>query len=171
MLEGTVRKLASVEVDLSEKSAGEKFNYWEMKGVPVRIDVGLKDMAKKNVTVFRRDLNKKEVIDEKNLASYIKKVADECGKNLREQADKLFEGKIKTVKNIEEMKKVIKDRGIARCSFCSVGKKGERCAEVIEKEIGAEVRGTRLEEKERINGKCVVCDGEGEETVYVARSY
>jgi len=171
MLEETVKKIASVEVDLSEKSAGEKFNYWEMKGVPVRIDVGLKDMASKNITVFRRDLNKKEIISEKSLTGYIKKVADECGKNLREQADKLFEGKIKNVKNLEEMKKVIKDGGIARCGFCSVGKDGEKCAGVIEKEIGAEVRGTRLDEKEKPNGECVVCGEEAKEIVYVARSY
>jgi prolyl-tRNA synthetase len=132
--------------------------------------LGLKDLANKKITVFRRDLNKKEVIDEKDLVSYVKKVAKECGNNLRQQADKLFEGKIKDVKNIPELKKVIEEGGIARCSFCSVDSAGAKCAEVVEKEIGAEVRGTKFGEKGEA-GKCVICGGEGKEIVYVARSY
>ena len=47
-----------VEIDSSEKTAGEKFNYWEMKGVPIRIDLGMKDLENKKLTVFRRDLLK-----------------------------------------------------------------------------------------------------------------
>ncbi|HLF54065.1 MAG TPA: aminoacyl--tRNA ligase-related protein, partial [Candidatus Nanoarchaeia archaeon] len=56
-LKKEIEKYASVEIDNSEKSAGEKFNYWEMKGVPIRIDIGLKDLKEKKITVFRRDLD------------------------------------------------------------------------------------------------------------------
>jgi prolyl-tRNA synthetase len=160
----------TVEVDLSERSAGEKFNYWEMKGVPVRIDVGLKDLAKGKITVFRRDIGKKELISENGLMKYIEKVSKECTNNLRKQADDLFKGKIKDVKNVKEMKKVIGDGGIARCGFCSVDEKGVKCAGIVEKDIGAEVRGTRLGEKTKA-GKCVVCGKKGEHTVYIAKSY
>jgi prolyl-tRNA synthetase len=145
-LKKEVEKIASVEIDLSEKRAGEKFNSWEMKGVPVRIDVGLKDMEKGNLTVFRRDLDKKEVIAEKELKDYINKVAEESTKNLTKQADKLFEGRIKDVKNLSEMKKAIESGSIARCNFCSTDEDGAKCAAIIEKDIsGATVRGTKLE--------------------------
>ncbi len=169
-LKKEIEKFASVEIDLSEKSAGEKFNYWEMKGVPVRIDLGLKDLEKGKITVFRRDLNKKELISEKEILKYIEKVAEESGKNLKKEADKIFEGRIKDVKNAAEMKKAIESGQIGRCNFCSVDMDGAKCAEVVEKEVGATVRGTRLE-KEKASGKCVICGKPANHVVYVARQY
>ena len=169
-LKKEIEKVAYVEIDLSEKSAGEKFNLWEMKGVPIRIDVGPKDITAKKLTVFRRDLDKKEVIPEKDLMKYIEKVKNECGKNLTKQADKLFEGRIKDVKDVSEMKKAIESGSIARCGFCSVEMDGAKCAEVVEKEVGADVRGTKLE-KEKASGKCVVCGKPAKHVVYVARQY
>jgi len=169
-LKKKVEEFASAEVDLSEKTAGEKFNYWEMKGVPVRIDLGLKDLANKKVTVFRRDLNKKDLIGESELEKYILQVAKECGRNLRKEADKLFEGKIKDAKNVEEIKRIIDGGGIARCGFCSVDGKGMKCAEIVEKKAGAEVRGTRFGEKDK-TGKCAICGAKSEKIVYIAKSY
>src|SRR3989344_263890 len=160
----------SVDIDLRDKSAGEKFNEWEMKGVPIRIDIGLKDIEGKKLTVFRRDLNKKEQINEKDLMSYVKNVSLESSKNLIKQADSLFNNRIKDAKNKEEVKKVIGEGKIARCNFCSIESDGEKCAEIIEKEIGADVRGTRLE-KEKTSGKCAICDKTANEVVYIARSY
>jgi len=169
-LKKKIESFASVEIDLSEKSAGEKFNYWEMKGVPVRIDVGLKDIEKNKLTVFRRDINKKETIDEKDLMKYIEKVADESGKNLIKEADKVFESRIKNAKNKEEIEKLIKTGHIARCNFCSVDMDGVKCAEIVEKEIGATVRGTKLE-KESPTGKCAICGKKANAVVYIARQY
>jgi prolyl-tRNA synthetase len=170
-LKKKLENIGSVEVDMSERRAGEKFNHWEMKGVPVRIDLGLKDLKKKKVTVFRRDLNKKEVVSEGKLVEVIKKIAKESCDNLRKEADKLFKGRIRESKNIKEMKKVLSEGGIARCGFCSVEKEGVSCAEIIEKDVKAEVRGKRLDEKGKAIGKCVVCGKKAKEIVYVARAY
>lgn len=169
-LKKKIESFASVEVDFSERSAGEKFNYWEMKGVPVRIDLGLKDLARNKVTVFRRDLDKKDLVAVGSLEKHIMKVAKESSANLKRQADKLFKGKVKDVKSVSEMKKIIGDGGIARCGFCSLEKDGVKCAEVVEKDVQAEVRGTKLGEKSKA-GKCAVCGKKGKHTVYVARSY
>jgi len=169
-LKKEVEKFASVEIDYSEKSAGEKFNFWEMKGVPVRIDIGPKDILAKKLTVFRRDLGKKEMIAEKDLMKYLESVSKESGKNLTKQADKLFDNRIKDVKSLEEMKKVIENGSIARCNFCSVEMDGAKCAEVIEKETGAMVRGTKLE-GEKASGKCIVCGKPAKYVVYVAKQY
>ena len=164
-------KFASVEIDYSDKTPGEKFNYWEMKGVPVRIDLGLKDAQNKSVTVFRRDLNKKETIKESSITTYVKKVAKECGKNLIKQADTLFDDKIKDAKDKKEIKYIIKKGGIARAMFCSTEMDGEPCAEIIEKETGAEVRGTKLDERAKPKGKCVICNKKAKHIVYIAKSY
>ncbi len=169
-LKKEIESLASVEIDKSDKSAGEKFNYWEMKGIPIRIDIGFKDIEQKKVTVFRRDLDKKDAIKEGELISYIKKVALESGQNLTKKADKVFDNRIKDVKTIAEMKKAIESGCIARCNFCSVEIAGVKCAEIIEKEVIASVRGTKLE-REKPFGKCVVCGKDAKEVVYVAKQY
>ena len=87
------------------------------------------------------------------------------------KADKVFEGRIKDAKNLGEIKKAVEEGLIARCNFCSVNNLGVQCAEKIEKETNAQVRGTKLDEKSRAKGKCVICGKKANEIVYVARAY
>jgi len=141
-----------------------------MKGIPVRIDLGNKELKDKRLSVFRRDLNKKESILEKDLMKYLEKVSKESGRNLIKQADELFNNRIKDVKSIKDMKKVIGDGNIARCGFCFVNINGEKCAEMVEKDVGAKVRGEKLVKEEAI-GKCVVCGKKAGHVVYIARDY
>lgn len=162
--------IVAVDADLSEKSAGEKFNQWEMKGVPLRIDIGPKDMEKKQVTIFRRDTNKKEVVAEKDLVKFVEGFGAEYDKNIFREADSVFENRIKNVKSLAEMKKAVEAGGIARCAFCSDTMSGAACAEKVEKEVGATVRGTKLE-TEKATGECVVCGKKAGVIVYVARQY
>jgi prolyl-tRNA synthetase len=171
-LKEEIQEFASVEIDKTEKSAGEKFNFWEMKGIPLRIDLGPKDIESKKLTIFRRDLNKKEIIEEKEILNYLKKTSIEIDKNLIKEADKVFDSRIKEAKNKEEIKKLIESGSIVKVNFCSVDKDGANCAEIIEKEIGAQVRGTKLE-KETIfgNKKCAICNRPAKEVVYIAKQY
>jgi len=141
-----------------------------MKGVPLRIDLGKKEVEKKELTIFRRDLNKKETIKEKELLDYILKTSKEYDKNLRKKADSLFNDRIKDVSSKEEMKKAIESGKIARASFCSTDIDGAKCAEVIEKEIQATVRGKKFE-PEKASGKCVICGKKAKDIVYIARQY
>jgi len=170
-LKKQIQEFASVEIDYSDKRPGEKFNYWEMKGIPIRIDLGLKDLQKKKITLFRRDLDKKIIIPEKDLEKEIAKISKEFTKNLIKKADKVFEGRIKEAKNLKEIKSIIKEGGIVQCNFCSIDKDGEKCAEKIEKEIGAEVRGTKLDEKQKPSGKCAICGEKANYIVYIAKAY
>jgi prolyl-tRNA synthetase len=158
------------EIDTSDKSPGEKFNHWEMKGVPIRVDVGDKDLAEKKVVIFRRDLNKKDMVSEKDFLKTIENIAREYDFNLTNQADKLFEGRIKDAKHMKELVKLIESGNVVRCGFCSVGKDGAKCAEKLNEASGADVRGTKLE-KEKIHGECIVCGKKANEVVYVGRSY
>lgn len=159
-----------VDIDQSDKSPGEKFNHWEMKGVPLRIDVGLKDLKEKTVTVFRRDTNEKTTILEKNLKSYIDKVSKEFDKNLISQADKVFDDRISSANDLKKIKSVVENGGIARCMFCSISKEGTECALKVEEETGATVRGTKLDH-EKASGNCVVCGEKAGAVVYIARQY
>jgi len=168
------KKLEEKEMDIwidnSEKTPGEKFYYWEMKGVPIRIELGGKEVKEKKLTIYRRDTNKKEKISEKDLIKYIEKISKEIDENLIKQADHLCDNNITNAKTKSEIKKIIEAGKIARCDFCSIEKEGEACAEIIEKEINAQVRGRNLE-KENPKGKCIICNKPAKEVVYIARSY
>lgn len=170
-LKKEIQKFASCEIDYTDRRPGEKFNYWEMKGVPIRIDLGLKDAEKKQLTIFRRDLDKKEIVKEKDAIKEIQKISKSFTKNLIQKADKVFENRIKDCKNKNEIKKAIESGAIAKCNWCSVEKDGTPCAEIIEKEINAEVRGTRLDERSKPTGKCAICGKKAKHVVYIARSY
>lgn len=169
-LEKELSEFYDVVVDTSDKSPGEKFNTWELRGVPIRIDIGHKELESKRLSLFRRDLNKKESINEKDILHHLKEVKKDFTSNLIKEADKIFQNRIVDARNLEGMKKSIEAGNIVRCHFCSTGIDGEKCAEIIKEKTGAEVRGTNLEE-ERAEGKCVICEKPAKHVVYVARSY
>ncbi|MDO8428499.1 MAG: proline--tRNA ligase [Candidatus Diapherotrites archaeon] len=160
-----------VEVDVSEKMPGEKFYFWEMKGVPVRLELGPKEILEGKLTVFRRDTNSKTQILEKDLLSFIEKTGKEITENLKTQADQKFKDVLVSVKTKAEIEPVIVAGKIARTPFCSTNMEGNACAELIEKEIHARVRGTRIDVPQTVSGNCVVCNKPAKETVYIAREY
>lgn len=160
---------AMVDYD-KEKRPGEKFYFWEMKGIPLRIELGNKEIQNKELTIYRRDKNEKIKIKEKNLVEEIKSIAEDYDKNLIKMADSIFQNRIQDANSKEEIKTALESGKIARCNFCSVDKDGASCAEIIEKELGAKVRGTKLQ-KEIPRGKCVICSKKAEKVVYIAREY
>jgi len=158
------------KIDNTDKSFGEKLYFWEMKGVPLRIELGKRELKESKLTIFRRDINKKETIKIKDLEKYIEKTSKEFDNNLKKQADDLFKNSIVNTNNKSELKQAIEQGKIARCGFCSTNKDGVKCATIIEKEIKAEVRGTKLHEKNN-SEKCIICNKKANHTVYVAKSY
>ena len=82
-----------------------------------------------------------------------------------------MKGKIIDCKNKSEIKKAIENKKIARIDFCSIEKEGEKCAEIVEKEIGAEVRGILANKKEIPKGKCAICGKKAEVVIYIGKSY
>jgi len=158
------------EIDKGEKRPGEKYYEWELKGVPFRLEIGEKELKNKKVILFTRDSKKKENLSMGNL-SKLKEYGRKFDERLRKKAEKLLNGKITNCKTKDQIKKVIKEGKIARISWCSLDKKAMKCAEYIEKEINAEVKGTLANKKEKPTGKCVICDKPAREVVYIAKSY
>jgi len=169
-------KLISIEissiVDDSEKRPGEKFHEWELKGVPFRLEIGEKEIKGKTLTIFTRDVEKKEKLPEKSLVK-IKELGEKYDERIRKKANKTMEGKILNCKTKEEIKKALNSGKIARVNWCSVHNDGEKCAEFAEKELGAEVRGTLATKKEmpEKNAKCIICNRQASEMVYIGKSY
>ncbi len=159
------------DIDTRQKNSGEKFYFWEMKGVPIRIELGPKELEEKSLVVYRRDTNKKEKIKESQLSTYLKKAGKEINKNLIEQADKKFTNIITNANNLEQVKEIIESKGFARVPFCTLQKTGEKCAEKIEKDFSAKVRGKRVDIKEKPKGNCIVCGKPAKVIAYIGKEY
>jgi len=159
-----------VEIDSSEKRPGEKYYEWELKGVPLRLEIGQNELKSKKIILFTRDTRKKSIISLKDLKK-LKSYGNDFDLRLKNNADNFMKGKIQTCKTKEEIKKAFKNKKIARVAFCSIDKSGIKCAEYIEKNIGAEVRGILANKKEKPKGNCIICNKKAKEVVYLGKSY
>jgi prolyl-tRNA synthetase len=171
ILEKLEKENIKTEVDERDyKRPGEKYNIWELKGVPFRIEFGEKELEKDEFILFTRDTKKKDKLKLKDL-NKISKLGKEFDDRLREKADKFMHSRIVSCSTKKEIKDVLSEGKLARISFCSTDKPGFKCAEVIEKEFSADVRGTLANKDERATGKCLFCGKPATKVVYVGRSY
>ncbi len=150
-----------------EYTPGWKFNDWELRGVPLRIEIGPKDVENKQVVLARRDTFEKIVVKDEKLVETINKLLEEIQKNLFERAKKLKESLTTKVKNFEEFKKVIKEKGgFVKACWCG----SKICEQKIKEETGATVRAIPIE-KEEIFGNCVYCNRKAKVVAYFAKAY
>ena len=90
-------------VDDSLNSPGWKFNEWEMKGVPVRIELGAKDLEKNCVTIFRRDTLEKVQIEIDNVKEYVKNLINQIQTDMYNKAKDYRDNRIDFVNNVDEL--------------------------------------------------------------------
>ena len=166
-----------VKIDDSDKRPGEKFYYWEMKGVPFRIEIGEKELENDEVSLFIRDIREKISVSIRDLPETIKNLGAEYDERLLARADEDFEGRVVDCSSKEEIKRGLEDGKICRFDFCSCEKEGAGCAEFVEKELSARVMGTLASASEVVDGrgqkvgKCVVCGKKAIAKVYAGKSY
>jgi prolyl-tRNA synthetase len=160
-----------IEVDDSDQTPGWKFNQWEMKGVPVRLEIGPREAKSGKVTLARRDTGDKKTLPVKGLLKAIQKEGDLLTQNLRKDADSFFSGSVSRASNYNDLKKALSKGGFVRCGFCSVAIEGVPCAEKIKEELRGDVRGERADKKEKPSGKCIVCGKPAKHVVYIGKQY
>ncbi|NHJ21549.1 MAG: proline--tRNA ligase [Candidatus Lokiarchaeota archaeon] len=161
----------SVKVDDSDESAGNKFYYWELRGVPIRIEIGPKDITKNQVVVIKRHDGQKFFVKENEIEKFIDNIATNYTKELREKSMIDFESQVEVVYEKDSAIEAINNGKIVCCGFCSIDFDGEPCAEVVEKEVGGFVRGKRVDEEKHEFKTCLICNKPATCTVYIARSY
>ncbi|MHA2287655.1 MAG: proline--tRNA ligase [Promethearchaeota archaeon] len=161
----------SVKIDDSDESAGNKFYYWELRGVPIRIEIGPRDIEKCQVVIVKRHDGKKLFVSEKELEESIENIASNYTKELREKSMIDFESQVEVAYEKDGAIEAINNGKIVCCGFCSIDLDGERCAEVVEKEIGGFVRGKRVDEEKHEFANCIICNEPATCTVYIAKSY
>jgi prolyl-tRNA synthetase len=160
-----------VHFDNSDKRPGDKYYYWEMRGVPIRLEIGNLEVQKNFATLFRRDLRTREKILLRDLSKAVRKIGLSVTDELRNRANKQFEDAIQDANTFEEICKVVESKRIARINFCTLELEGESCAEKIKDATGAEVRGMKLGEAETPWGPCPLCGEPATVVTYVGRAY
>lgn len=163
-----LKKDFRVETDSRDGyTPGWKFNEWEMRGVPLRLEIGPKDMAQGQVMLARRDTGEKMAVKEENLVETVKELLDNIQENLFTRAKKFLEENIRETSDYNEFKKIIeKQRGLVKTYWCG----SKDCEEKIKKETKASIRCIPFEQEEA-SGKCIYCGKESSTLVYFARAY
>ncbi len=160
-----------VHLDDCDQTPGWKYNFWEMKGVPLRVEAGPRDIKGEKAVVFRRDTMKRESVSVGELSDRVKELGMAIDDNLRKIAESKFEDLVVDAEKIGQVNDAL-DRGkIARIEFCTTQMAGLACAEYIKDKTGGEIRGTRIDIEEEPTGVCLVCGKPAQEIVYIARSY
>jgi prolyl-tRNA synthetase len=152
--------------DRAERTPGWKFNEWELKGVPVRIEIGVRDMAQEGVTVARRDSGAKEFVPNARIADFVAHLLDGIQTGLYKKAKERLEQGISNARDTEDLKKLLDERGgFVRASWCG----DARCEEAIKEETGATIRLIPFDDAP--SGECVLCGKPSKATAFFARSY
>ncbi|MFE8696706.1 proline--tRNA ligase [Cytobacillus sp. FJAT-53684] len=166
-LKETLARVARVDIDASDKKPGWKFNEHEMKGIPLRLEVGPKDIEKQQVVLARRDTGEKMIVSADQLEAKITETLADIQRNLFEKARELREEKTFTALNFDELKEIFKIKtGFVKAMWC-----GDRdCEEQIKEETGATSRCMPFHQ-ETISTECVCCGKDAKKLVYWAKAY
>ncbi len=166
-LRGKLDSKFSVHLDDRDAySPGWKFNEWELKGVPLRIEIGPRDIRKKQVVLVRRDTGKKKSVKEKGVVKSIGKTLELIQENLFGNAKKFLSENTKKAKDFKELEKLIKNKKMVRTYWCG----SEGCEEKVKDKTGATIRCIETENAKK-EGKCVDCGKPTKTIVYFAKAY
>jgi prolyl-tRNA synthetase len=148
-------------------SPGWKFNEWELKGVPIRLEIGPKDLEKSQVVLVRRDNNNKTPVKFSNLTKEIDKTLEDIQISLFKKAEIEMKEKIHKTNAFEDFRHIIKGKKVALAPWCGTIKCEE---EIKDKTIGAKSLNIPFNQPPKI-GKCFHCSKKAKHLTYFGKSY
>ena len=151
--------------DREQLTPGFKFNDWEMKGIPIRIEIGPKDIAKKQVVLVRRHNRTKTSLNMDLLTEKISPELKNIQKEMFDAAKKILDERIVSVSEYQQFKEQLDNGKMIDCSWCG----NQTCEDKIKEETGADIRvipsdNTKAE-------TCIYCKNSGTTNVLFARGY
>lgn len=163
----TLKKDFRVKFDGSDNSPGWKFNEYEMKGVPVRIEIGPRDIDNGVATVARRDIESAKIqvpLNELNLR--LSALLDEIHNNMYQKALAFRNSHVKVVKNVKELKDAVDSGNFALGMWC-----GQReCEDKIKEETNASTRNMPFDQTP-CGDVCVCCGKKATKKIYFGKAY
>lgn len=157
-----------VELDAREEySAGWKFNEWEMKGVPLRLEIGPRDIENNQVTAVRRDTLEKFTLPIDNLAEKIEEILEDIHNTMYKIAAENRAKKTFSTVDYEEIKRIFKENpGFIKTMWCE----SDECENKLKADTGATIRCIPFEQ-EHIGDVCPMCGKKATKMVYIAKAY
>ena len=157
-----------VKVDLRDNiSPGYKFNDWEMRGVPVRIELGPRDIENNRCIIVRRDNNEKKEVSLNNIISELSIILEDIQLNLFNLCKKRMEQKTTVAYNLEEfINSINKEQGFIKAMWCG----NVECEDKIKELTSAKSRCIPFEQ-EHLDDKCVCCGKKADKMVIWGRQY
>lgn len=153
--------------DRDQYSPGYKFNYWEMKGVPLRIEIGPRDIENNSCVAVRRDTAEKIVISLDEIESQVQKLLNEIQQNMYKICEEHNKKRTSIAHNMEEFEKIMNEnQGYVKAMWCG----DAECEAKIREKTGAKSRCIPFEQ-EHLDDKCVVCGKPAKEMVVWGRQY
>lgn len=167
---GTAIEKAGISVTVDDRvqyTPGWKFHEWEMKGVPLRLEIGPKDLEKNQVTGVRRDTGEKVPISDRELVEKVKSLLEDIQENMFKKAKRFLDEHITSVSDYARFRKIVEsDGGFVRACWCS----DITCELKIKEETGATIRVIPFE-KEEVFSQCIYCGKKANQVAYFARAY
>lgn len=157
-----------VELDIREQySPGYKFNDWEMRGVPIRIEIGPRDIEANKCVLVRRDNAEKIDINLDELKDNVGKILENIQKDMYNECKKRVKERTTTASNMEEfIKNIDNNQGYVKTMWCG----SEECEEKIHELTGAKSRCIPFKQ-EKVGNKCICCGKEADTMVIWGRQY
>ena len=152
--------------DRDQVTPGFKFHDWELKGIPIRIEIGPKDVAKNQVVMARRYNQTKESISIDKLSRAIAAELENIQQQMFDAAKKILDERISAVSQYEQFKAELENGKMLSCSWC--GK--QECEDKIKEETGAELRVIPSDDGKKVE-TCIYCKDNGAANVLFARGY
>lgn len=153
-------------VDWRDESPGFKFNDWEMKGVPIRMEVGPRDIENKQIVLVRRDTGEKSTVQVNAIADKVSQMLDDIHNNLFVQAKEFMNNNTHKIDSYDEFKKIIKDGGFIRCGWDGTSETELK----IKEETGATTRVIPFDENPK-DLKCIYTGKPAKHEVIFAKAY
>ncbi len=154
--------------DRAEYTPGWKFNHWELKGVPLRIEIGPRDLRQQQVVMVRRDTKQKSFVKEVDAVAEAKKQLTGIQHNLYAKARVNMEQQTSTAKAYDALRQIVCDKGgFVKAAWCG----NPDCEAKIKDETGATIRVLRFEKEELPSPNCILCGQPAKHLAYFARSY
>ncbi len=162
-------KNAGIRVKLDDRDAspGWKFNEWEMKGVPIRLEIGPKDIEKNQAVLVRRDNHEKLFVSLDTIEGITAELLSTIQKDMLKTARAHREAHTYEAKDWEEFKTAIDNKNFVYAPWC-----GERaCEDAIKAETGATTRNIPFDAESAEGCTCVHCGKKAKTRIYFAKSY
>ena len=156
-----------VKVDDSDKSPGWKFSEQEVQGIPVRVEIGPKDIEKNQAVIVRRDTREKIFVSIDELDTKLQEVLDQMHDDMLARAKKHVEDNTHVANDWEEFGSIIEEKqGFVKAMWCG----DKECEEAIKDETGATTRCMPFEQ-EHLGDVCVHCGKPAKKMVYFGKAY